>query len=162
MAELTNLEEKLGEVIGLAQAGQAATTKIEKLARDEDQALSRELRQMSDEAKETEERATRLAGELDGKKTAILEKARETKQKASEMMDTYLDEEADALDGFEFLTMAEAAEVGHWSVLEAMGSNRPGFDKLIGWALPLQQKHFEKALEGSKKLAAEEDPDETS
>ena len=33
------------------------------------------------------------------------------------MMTTYLDKDADALDGFEFLTMAEAAEVGHWSVL---------------------------------------------
>ena len=29
------------------------------------------------------------------------------------MMSTYLDEDSDALDGFEFLTMAEAGEVGH-------------------------------------------------
>ena len=34
------------------------------------------------------------------------------------MMSTYLDPDADALDGFEFLTMAEAAEVGHWAVLK--------------------------------------------
>ena len=31
MAELTNLETKLGEVIGLAMAAQAATEKVEKL-----------------------------------------------------------------------------------------------------------------------------------
>jgi hypothetical protein len=162
VAELTNLEEKLAEVIGLAQAGQAATTKIEKLTRDEDEALTRDLQQMSKEAKETEERATELAGSLDGKKTAILDEAREVKQKAAEMMDTYLDEKADALDGFEFLTMAEAAEVGHWTVLKEMGGGRDGFSELIDWALPLQQKHFERALEGSRKLAADEDPDETA
>ena len=28
--------------------------------------------------------------------------------------------DADALDGFEFVTMAEAAEVGHWSVLRKL------------------------------------------
>ena len=33
------------------------------------------------------------------------------------MMKTYLDEASDALDGFEFLTMAEAGEVGHWEIL---------------------------------------------
>ena len=33
------------------------------------------------------------------------------------MMSTYLGDDADGLDGFEFLTMAEAGEVGHWAVL---------------------------------------------
>ena len=60
--------------------------------------------------------APEVADGREGKKTAILDKARETKQEAEEMMRTYL-EDADGLDGFEFLTMAEAAEVGHWSVL---------------------------------------------
>ena len=36
------------------------------------------------------------------------------------MMSTYLDEDSDALDGFEFLTMAEAGEVGHWLVLKKL------------------------------------------
>ena len=36
MAELTNLETKLGEVIGLAMAAQAATEKVEKLTDDND------------------------------------------------------------------------------------------------------------------------------
>ena len=36
------------------------------------------------------------------------------------MMRTYLGDDADALDGFEFLTMAEAGEVGHWSIVEVM------------------------------------------
>ena len=36
MAELTNLEDKLGEVIGLAMAGQAASAKVAKLTEEED------------------------------------------------------------------------------------------------------------------------------
>ena len=33
------------------------------------------------------------------------------------MMSTYLGEDSDGLDGFEFLSMAEAGEVGHWAML---------------------------------------------
>jgi hypothetical protein len=57
------------------------------------------------------------------KKTAILEKAQETKNEASEMMSTYLSSDADDLDGFEFLTMAEAGEVGHWEILGKLNEN---------------------------------------
>ena len=118
MAELTVLEEKLAEVLGLAQAAKAATDKVSALTDEPD--LSTALQRMHDEADETESRCTEVAGEIDGKKTAILDKARETKAEATEMMKTYLGEDADALDGFEFLTMAEAGEVGHWSVLRKL------------------------------------------
>ena len=36
------------------------------------------------------------------------------------MMQDYLDSDSDALDGFEFLTMAEAGEVGHWEILKTL------------------------------------------
>src|SRR5690348_11557109 len=105
MAELTNLESKLGEVTGLAMAAKTATAKVITLAKKSDEAeLVSLLERMQTEAKETEERCTELAGSFEGKKTAILEEARETKDKGSRMLEIYLDEEADALDGFEFLT----------------------------------------------------------
>ena len=158
MAELTVLEEKLAEVIGLAMAAQGATEKIESLTEDEE--LTQQLERMRDEARETEERGTRYAEDLDGKKTAVLDKARETKAEATEMMSTYLGEDADDLDGFEFLTMAEAGEVGHWSVLgklnEQAGDER--LRELVDWALPIQERHFQDVKAGSLKLAAEEDP----
>jgi len=164
MAELTALESKIGEVLGLAMAAQDATQKVEKLVREEGEHddLSQTLQRMAKEAKETEERTTALASELDGKKTAILEKARETKQEATEMMSTYLGDDADALDGFEFLTMAEAGEVGHWSVVGTMNAKArvPGLQELVEWATPIQQRHFQQTLEGSVQLAAEEDPNE--
>lgn len=164
MAELTNLEEKLAEVTGLAMAAKTATGTVEKLAEQGHDDLVRTLQQMAEEAAQTEERCVELAGSFEGKKTAILEEAREVRSKAAEMMSTYLGEESDALDGFEFLTMAEAAEVGHWSVLEqlnARAGNRELGD-LIEWALPIQERHLRDALEGAKTLAADEDPDAES
>jgi uncharacterized protein YfcZ (UPF0381/DUF406 family) len=164
MAELTALESKIGEVLGLAMAAQDATQKVSKLVQDEGnhEDLTQTLQRMAKEAKETEERTTELASELEGKKTAILEKARETKQEAAEMMSTYLGDDADALDGFEFLTMAEAGEVGHWSVVGAMSQRAsvPGLRELVDWATPIQQRHFQQTLEGSVELAADEDPNE--
>ena len=101
---------------------------------------------------------------VDGKKTAILDKARETKAEATEMMKTYLGEDADALDGFEFLTMAEAGEVGHWSVLRKLNerARRDDVQRLVDWALPIQERHFQAVLDGSLELAAQEDPNEPS
>ena len=161
MAELTNLESKVGEVLGLAQAAQGATDKVAGLTMDDD--LKQELQRMKQEAVETEERTTELAGQIEGKKTAILDKARETKQEATEMMRTYLGDDADDLDGFEFLTMAEAAEVGHWQIVGKMNErgNVPGLQELVEWVTPIQQRHFEMSLQGSLKLASEEDPNET-
>jgi len=162
VAELTNLEAKLAEVLGLAMAAQGATDKVKSMLAD-DGDLASALQRMHDEAAETEERCTTLAGEFEGKKTAILDSARETKQEASEMMQTYLGDEDDPLDGFEFLTMAEAGEVGHWSIVgklnERAGDARVG--ELVDWALPIQQRHFQDVLDGSLKLAANEDPNET-
>jgi choline dehydrogenase-like flavoprotein len=160
MAELTNLETKIAEVIGLAQAAQGATEKIEQLV--DDDGLKQTLQRMREEAIETEDRTTTVAEDLDGKKTAILEKARETKQEATQMMQTYLGDDADGLDGFEFLTMAEAGEVGHWEILRAMNeqAGNPQLDEVIQWATPIQQRHFEEARGGSLQLAAEEDPNE--
>ena len=46
---------------------------------------------------------------------------------------TYLGDDADGLDGFEFLTMAEAGEVGHWAVLGKL--NEPaGEEEISTWS----------------------------
>ena len=164
MAELTQLESKIGEVLGLAMASQAATKKVEAmLDGDDNHALGEKLSQMHDEAAQTEQRCTGLASEFEGKKTAILEQARETKHEASSMMDTYLGEDPDALDGFEFLTMAEAGEVGHWSIVKKLNEQvqNPAVDELVTWALPIQQRHYQTALDGSLALAGDIDANET-
>ncbi len=160
MAELTNLESKLAEVLGLAEAAKGATEKIKCMLDENEQDLASRLDRMRDEAVETADRCTDVADGLDGKKTAILEAARETKQEGTDMMQTYLKGEDDALDGFEFLTMAEAGEVGHWTIVKKL-NERAGIaavTELADWALPIQEEHLNLALESSLDLAAREDP----
>jgi hypothetical protein len=162
MAELTQIEEKLAEVLGLAQAAQKATSKVASLG--DDQEVNATLEQMGKDAEEAERRCTEVAAQLNGKKTAIEEKARETKQEAEEMMDTYLGDDADQLDGLEFLIMAEAGELGHVEIVNRM--NEKAGDEKIGevasWALDVQRKHWEQVREAALKLAGEEDPNETA
>ena len=162
MATLTKLESKLAEVLGLAMAAQDAAQEVRGMLGSEHAALDKRLGKQRDEARETQKRCTAVAGTFKGKKTAIVAQARETKQEATEMREAYLAGEDDPLDGFEFLTMAEAGEVGHWSIVGKL-NERAGhaeLRKLTDWALPIQQRHLQEALDGSLKLAADEDPDE--
>lgn len=159
MAEITTLEEKLAEVTGLARAAKDLSEKVAGMVEDEE--VSQKLERMQEEAAETEERCSAIIDQRDGKKTAILEKAQETKTEASEMADTYLGEDADGLDGLEFMTMAEAGEVGHWAILGKLNekAGESEIAELVEWALPIQERHFSEVKEGSLALAAEEDPD---
>lgn len=164
MAELTNLESKLAEVLGLAEAAKGAAETVKGMLDEDEQDLASTLERMHEEAAETADRCTEVAGTLDGKKTAILEAARETKQEATEMMETYLEGEDDALDGFEFLTMAEAGEVGHWAIVKKF-NERAGIravTELAEWALPVQEEHLSLVLKGALDLAGREDPNEVA
>ena len=157
MAELTNLETKLGEVIGLAMAAQAATERVEKLT--DDRQLVKQLKTMRKEAADAEKAGTSVAASFSGKKAKILAEARTVKTKGATMMKTYLERGSDDLDGFEFLTMAEAGEVGHWSVLEQLNkqARHPGVRDLVKVQLPIQRRHLKDTMAASISLAAKED-----
>jgi hypothetical protein len=160
MADLTTLEEKLAEVTGLAGAAQEATEKVKSML--DDDSLAETLDKMRQESEETERRCTEVAEGIDGKKAAILEKASETKSEGVEMMRTYLGEDSDELDGFEFLIMTEAGEVGHWAIL-AKVNERAGDDslkELTDWGLPIQERHLSDVRDSSLRLAADEDPED--
>ena len=91
-AELAHLDEKLADVLGLAQAAQAATKKVATLARQEkDTQLLELLRRMGDEASKVEQRCDTATNSRDGVKTAIAQKARETKAEVTGFMKTYLE-----------------------------------------------------------------------
>jgi len=157
MADLNTLEEKLAEVTGLAGAAIETTKKVESLL-DGDEDLAQALQRMREEAEETERRCEAVAGNREGKKTAILDKARETKSEGVEMMRTYLGGDSDELDGFEFLIMAEAGEVGHWAILDRVNESAGEGDigELVEWALPIQERHLKDVRDGSLQLAADE------
>ena len=156
MAELTPLDEKLGEVLGLAQAAQVVTSKVAGMEGADE--FRSTLDRMKDDAAETERRTDELVDSLEGRKTAIREKAGETKSEATEMMHTYLAEEEEALDGFEFLTMAEAGELGHWEIVRKMSQTlgEEQVAELADWAVDIQARHFQTVRESSLALAEAE------
>jgi hypothetical protein len=156
MAELTPLDEKLAEVLGLAQAAQAATTHVAKMEGADE--FKADLERMNEQAKETENRTDALIDTFEGKKTAIRDKARETKSEAVEMMQTYLEGEEEALDGFEFLSMAEAGELCHWEIVEKISSSiqDQAAAELARWAVTVQRGHVNAVREAYLELAADE------
>ncbi|HEX3691630.1 MAG TPA: hypothetical protein VHV28_18160 [Solirubrobacteraceae bacterium] len=162
MADLTHLDEKLAEVLGLAQAAQTATKKVATLARREKETELLELLQrMGDEAAKVEQRCDVAASSRDGVRTAITKKARETKAEVNAFMKTYL-QDAEALDGLEFLSMAEAGEMAHWEILAKLNetANDGNIARVVEFALPLQQAHVDAVREQSLRLAGDEDPTE--
>jgi hypothetical protein len=164
MAELTHLDEKLAEVLGLAQAAQTATKKVATLARKEKEIeLVEAMQQLSAEAAKIEQRCDVAAGKRDGMRTAINKKARETKAEVLGFMKTYL-EDAEALDGLEFLSMAEAGELSHWEILATLNETAQdrGVASVVKFAVPLQQAHVNAVREHSLRLARNEDPNEAA
>jgi hypothetical protein len=162
MAELTKLESKLAEVLGLAGAAKDAADTVKGMLDDDEQRFGATLDRLKEEAAETERRSTEVAAQFEGKKTAVLDEARSVRGDAREMMQTYLEGEDDALDGFEFLTMAEAGEVGHWAILRKL-NERAGIasvTELTDWAVPIQEDHLNLVLESSLELVGQEDPGE--
>jgi hypothetical protein len=127
-------------------------------AMEDADAFAADLERMREQAAETERRTDELVDGLEGRKTAIRDKARETKSEATEMMKTYLDGEEEALDGFEFLSMSEAGELCHWEIVEKMAATLGDDDvhTLAGWAVGVQREHVETVRRASLQLAAEE------
>jgi hypothetical protein len=162
MAELTPLDEKLGEVLGLAQAAQVATEKVRTLEGAD--TFMDDLDRMHEEATETERRTDELVDAREGRKTAIREKAGDTKSEGAGMMKIYLGGEEEALDGFEFLSMAEAGELCHWEIVARMSelAQEPDVHELAKWAVEVQRRHIETVRDASLALAAEEAGSPTS
>ena len=164
MAELTHLDEKLAEVLGLAQAAQTATKKVATLARQEkDTDLVELMTRMGDDAAKVEQRCDDAADTHEGMKTAIAKKARQTKAEVTGFMKTYL-QDAETLDGLEFLSMAEAGELAHWEILAKLNETANDRDvaDVVKFALPLQEAHVDAVREHSLRLAAKEDPNEAA
>jgi hypothetical protein len=83
MAELTYLDEKLAEVLGLA--AQAAIKEVATLARqDKDTELPELLRRMGDEASKVEQRCNAPTNSRDGVKTAIAKKLTRRKLRSTD------------------------------------------------------------------------------
>jgi ferritin-like metal-binding protein YciE len=126
MADQEMIQEKIGEALGLEKAAQKAVEDLDSrglLKAEQMKKLSR----MKEDASQQEEEMEDLVKELvesDGfDQDTIEEKAEETAEKASKIMETYLGEDPDTQEALEFLCLAEGGEVTHYEVLVSIAKD---------------------------------------
>jgi hypothetical protein len=156
---LNVLQEKLGEAHGLAIAAVAVTAKVEE--RVVNPTLRGELSRLRDEAEETRTRcaeAERRFGEE--RATEILAHASATRNKAADLAAAWFKAGTGPIAAWTFLAMAEAAEVSIWSAVATLSARTraDNLAELARWALSIEKRHLQVALEGVVVLADGADP----
>jgi hypothetical protein len=134
------LEQKLGEAIGLEMAAQKAVEELSSKGLLDKGGMKNKLEKMKKGANNHQTKLEGLINKLSSQSSKrggeggegeeqrtgtlnsdnILESATETEQKASQIMQTYLGNEPDSSEAIEFLCLAEAGELTHYEVLDAM------------------------------------------
>ena len=159
-----NLEEKLGEVLGLERAAQKAVEEInsKKLL---ESGTKKDILGIKEEASSHEEKINKLISDLSEEKenealkidqNKIEEIAKETEKKATKMMKTYLGEDPDSSEAIEFLAIAEGAEVIHYEVLNAICKNFKVKDlsNTVSSILKEEQKHLQMCIDLAKETVS--------
>jgi hypothetical protein len=152
---LSPLERTLATAHGLAMAATVAVEHVE--PRTPDGPLGARLRQMHDDAVETRRRclrAERAFGEEDA--TEMLAHAHKVNERGADLVGAWFKAGTEPIQAWMFLAMGEAAEVAAWRsfarlLREADGGPHP-IRKLVEWALPLQERHLDMALDGAASL----------
>ena len=153
-----NLEEKLGEVLGLERAAQKAVTELNSM-KLLDSSSKKEVTDMKDEANSHEEQIIKLISDISKEnedvkidQDSIEETAKETEKKAVKMMKTYLGEDPDSSEAIEFLAIAEGAEVIHYEVLNAISKNFKikELSNTVSSILKEEQKHLQLCIDLAK------------
>ena len=120
MADKEMIQEKIGEALGLEKAAQKAVDELHSRGLLQPEHMKK-LTSMKEQAAEQEEEMEVLVQELtdsDGfDSSSIEEKAVETAQKVSKIMETYLGKEPDTQEALEFLCLMEGVEVMNYKVL---------------------------------------------
>ena len=154
---IENLQKKLGEVLGLERAAQKAVTELisMKLLKS---GSKTEAEEIQGEASTHEEKIQEVVSIFSEDKNVNLdvnkveESAKETEEKATEIMKTYLGEKPDTSEALEFLCLAEGGEVSHYEVLQAICGNFNNKKALtsVKSILKEEQKHLSQCIEMAK------------
>jgi ferritin-like metal-binding protein YciE len=128
MVDTEMIEEKLGEVLGLEMAAQKAVEQLVSKGLLDKGSIKQQVEEIRKEANnhqtQLEDLCEKLSKSSSSKQKIDYENvksvATETEQKASQMMKTYLGNDADTSEALEFLCLAEGGEVTHYEVLDAM------------------------------------------
>jgi Spy/CpxP family protein refolding chaperone len=126
MTDQEMIQEKIGEALGLEKAAQKPVEDLDSRGLLKPEQMKK-LSKMKDEASQQEEEMQDLVKglvESDGfDQEEIDEKADETADKASKIMETYLGDEPDNQEALEFLCLAEGGEVTHYEVLSSIAKD---------------------------------------
>lgn len=154
---IQNLQKKLGEVLGLERAAQKAVDELiaMKLLKSNSKDEAKEIQgEASSHEEKIQEVITIFAEDKDVKLDAekVEESAKETQQKATKIMKTYLGEKPDTAEALEFLCLAEGGEVAHYEVLQTICENFDSKKALtsVKSILKEEQKHLSQCIEMAK------------
>lgn len=148
------IQEKIGEALGLEKAAQKAVEELDSRGLLKPEQMKK-LSKMKEEASQQEQEMQDLVEDLvesDGfDQDTIDEKAEETAEKASKIMETYLGDEPDTQEALEFLCLAEGGEVAHYEVLNSISKDVK--NKKFGTKVRLILKEEKRHLDLCTKLA---------
>lgn len=154
-----NLEQKIGEAIGLEKAAQVAVEELSAKGLLDKGGIKDKLRNMKKQANNHQtnlEDFVQALSESEGlSSTNIQTAAQETEQKAVEIMKTYLGEDPDSSEAIEFLCLAEGGEVTHYEVLNAMtkGIKNKKFGTKVKAILAEEKRHLQLCTRLAKQTA---------
>jgi rubrerythrin len=153
------LEKKIGEAVGLEMAAQKAVDELGSRGLLDVGEMKSKLERMRKEANNHQMQLEQLAQKLSESEgldsSNIQDTAKETEEKASEIMKTYLGENPDSSEAIEFLCLAEGGEVIHYEVLSAMAKNIKNrqFSAKAKSILEEEQKHLKLCTRLAKQTA---------
>lgn len=153
------IQEKIGEALGLEKAAQKAVEDLDSRGLLKPEQMKK-LSKMKDEASQQEEEMQDLIKglvESDGfDQEEIDEKADETADKASKIMETYLGDEPDTQEALEFLCLAEGGEVTHYEVLSSIAKDvkNKKFGTKVRSILKEEKRHLDLCMKLAKDNAA--------
>ena len=159
MSNKENLEQKIGEAIGLEKAAQAAVEELSAKGLLDKGGIKDKLQSMKKQASSHQsnlEGFVQTLSESEGLSSMnIQEAAQETEQKAAEIMKIYLGENPDSSEAIEFLCLAEGGEVTHYEVLNALtkGVKNKKFGTKVKAILAEEKRHLQLCTRLAKQTA---------
>ncbi len=159
MADQEMIQEKIGEALGLEKAAQKAVKDLDSRGLLKPEQMKK-LSKMKEEASQQEDEMEDLVKDLvesDGfDEDTIDEKAEETAEKASKMMEIYLGDEPDTQEALEFLCLAEGGEVTHYEVLNSVSKDvkNKKFGTKVRSILKEEKRHLDLCTKMAKDNAA--------
>jgi len=159
MVDQEMIQEKIGEALGLEKAAQKAVEELDSRGLLKPEQM-KQLSKMKEEAGQQEEEMQKLVGDLVESEgfddSTIEDKAEETAEKASKIMETYLGEDPDTQEALEFLCLAEGGEVTHYEVLASVAKDvkNKKFGTKVRSILKEEKRHLGLCMKLAKNNAA--------